>query len=95
MSHLHLPLDHGISPIPCTNFLPVNSPLSDVDSDAVGPLDVVPDDGDVEGAVHAGARNVRVSSPVGIKKKTWNKVNSIRVKTAKTCYKHIMPAREM
>lgn len=41
-----------------------------VDGDAVGPLDVVPDDGDVVGTVHAGSRNVRVLSPVRIEEQT-------------------------
>ena len=50
--------------------LPVNSLLCDVDCDSVGPLDVVPDDGDVGGAVHAGPRDVRVAAPVGVEEKS-------------------------
>ena len=40
-----------------------------IDRNAVGPLDVVSDDGDVIGAVHARAGYVRMATPVGVEKK--------------------------
>ena len=39
-----------------------------VDCDAVGPLDVVTNNLDVGRTVHAGTRNVWVTSPIGIEK---------------------------